>query len=107
MLLAASYALTGGRLLATTAALLAVAGVALGASALARPGGRRRAAAALTAGTIGALAGAVVIAVADGGPGSGSGVVGGWAALAFGLIAAGLGGLALARLRRSRDEALR
>src|SRR5215470_14225806 len=45
--------------------------------------------------------GGLVLATANGGPGSGNGVVGGAGALVLGLIAMGLGGLGLARSRRS------
>nr|BFE79161.1 hypothetical protein GCM10020093_017620 [Planobispora longispora] len=40
------------------------------------------------------------MAAAEGGPGTGYGIVGGFAALAVGLVAMVLGGLALARSRR-------
>ena len=56
---------------------------------------------ALVAGVAGVLVGALVVATADGGPGTGNGIVGGYAALALGLIAALLGGLAFARSRRT------
>ena len=46
--------------------------------------------------------GGLVLAVANGGPGAGNGVVGGAAALVLGLIGMVLGGLALARSRRNR-----
>src|SRR5689334_4848724 len=93
--IAAAYTFTTGRTLATTAALIALAGVVLGCRALARPG--RRHTAALTTSLVGLLAGILVVALADGGPGSGSGVVGGYVALALGLVGTGLGGLALVR----------
>lgn len=93
-----AYALTPGRLVGTVAALVAVAGVALGALALAR-GGKTKTIAALTTGPAGMLIGGAVLAAAKGGPGTGYGVVGGFAALVFGLIATALGALALARRR--------
>jgi hypothetical protein len=99
-----AYAVTGGRLVASVAALVALAGAVVGGLALARSAGRAartRAIVAVVAGSIGVFGGGVVVAVADGGPGSGSGVVGGFAALLFGLIATGLGGLVLARSRRT------
>ncbi|MCY1140823.1 DUF6223 family protein [Actinoplanes sp. Pm04-4] len=99
-LLAANHDLTGGRLLATTAALVALTGVVLGGQAVARRAGRGRPMAAVITGVVGLLGGAFVLAVADGGPGTGNGVVGAWAALAFGLIGTGLGALALIRSRR-------
>jgi len=100
-LVAAAYTLTGGRLTATAAALVSMGSLVLGGLALARPGRSRRPVSALVAGAAGLLTGAFVLAVADGGPGSGSGVVGAYAAVAFGLIGAGLGGLALSRSRRA------
>jgi hypothetical protein len=53
------------------------------------------------AGFIAAVNGGLNLAVANGGPGTGNGVVGGAAAFVLGLIALGLGGLALARSRRT------
>jgi hypothetical protein len=50
-------------------------------------------------GVIAAVNGALNVAVATGGPGTGNGVVGGAAAFVLGLIAAATGGLALARSR--------
>ncbi|WP_449341999.1 DUF6223 family protein [Streptomyces aurantiogriseus] len=41
------------------------------------------------------------LAVADGGPGTGNGVIAGAMALALGLIGTALGGLALTRARRT------
>jgi len=106
------YGLTPRRLWATAAAALALAGVVIGGLALARPGGRFRAASgrlgaivALVAGLIAAVNGALNLAVANGGPGTGNGVVGGAAAFVLGLIALALGGLALARCRRIALEA--
>jgi hypothetical protein len=95
------YSLTSGRLLATAAALIALAAVLLGWYALVRPGPRSRPLAAVIVGAAGLLTGGFVIAVADGGPGSGSGVVGGYVAVAFGLIGGGLGWLALGRAGRT------
>ncbi|XVV09304.1 DUF6223 family protein [Actinoplanes sp. CA-131856] len=92
--------MTADRLIATVAALLALAGVIAGIRALTRPAAPLPLSA-LTAGVAGTLTGILVVATADGGPGTGNGVVGGWAAIALGPIAAGLGGLALLRLRRS------
>jgi len=79
------------RRLWATAAATALAGAATGAMALARPSGRfgTRAATACTAlaGSVGAINGGLVLAFADGGPGSGNGVVGGAAALVLGVVA--------------------
>ncbi|GAA0252534.1 DUF6223 family protein [Cryptosporangium japonicum] len=92
------YGLTTGRLVSSTAAVIALTGVVLGAVAL-RRSGRLTAASALAAGGTGVLAGGFVVATADGGPGSGSGIVGGVVALVLGLTAALLGGLARRRAR--------
>jgi len=104
-----AYALTTGRLVASVASLVALAGVVIGGLSLARSAGRighgdgkRGAVAALAAGLTGLVLGGVVVAAAKGGPGTGYGIVGGFAALVIGLIATVLGWLALARVRRSR-----
>jgi hypothetical protein len=100
-----SYTLTTGRLVGSVGALVALAGVVVGGLALARAGragaGRRGAVVALVAGLAGMATGALVVAATEGGPGTGYGIVGGFAALAIGLVAAVLGGLALARSRRA------
>ena len=105
------YGLTPRRLWATTAAVLAVAGVVIGGLAVARPAsrfgtasGRFGAIAALVAGLMAVVNGGLNLAIATGGPGSGNGVVGGAAAFVLGLIAVVLGGLALARCRRATLE---
>jgi hypothetical protein len=98
-----AYTLTGDRVVATAAAFVALAGALLGGLALARPTSRSAkwtTVAAVGAGGIGMVAGALVVVTADGGPGTGNGIVGGYAALGFGLTAALLGGIALARGRR-------
>jgi hypothetical protein len=102
------YGLTLRRLWATTAAMLALAGVVIGGLALGGPAsrfgtdsGRLRAIMALAAGLVAAVNGALNLAIANGGPGTGNGVVGGAAAFVLGLIALALGGLALARYRRT------
>ncbi len=96
--------LTSRRLWATTIAVLALVGVVIGGLALARPagrfGGRFGAIVALVAGLIAAVNGGLNLAIANGGPGTGNGVVGAAAAVVLGLIATGLGGLALVRSRR-------
>src|SRR5262245_52519631 len=86
------YGLTARRLWATVVAALALVGAIIGALALARPTsrfafGRFGALVAVGAGLIAAVSGALNLALADGGPGSGNGVVGGAAALVLGLIA--------------------
>ncbi len=101
---AATGAVTAGRLWSLVAGLLGLAGVAVGGLALVRPAGRlgdRGAVVAVAAGLIAALIGGLVVAVADGGPGTGYGIVGGYVALVIGLIAMVLGGWALSRSRRT------
>jgi hypothetical protein len=107
-----AYTLTAGRLWSLVAALIGLAGIVIGALALARAAGRigngtgrTGAVVALLAGLIGAALGGVVVAAAQGGPGTGYGIVGGYAALVVGLIAMILGGLALARPRRTDSPA--
>lgn len=98
------HGLTSRRLWATTAAVLALAGVVIGGLALVRPASRFGAASgrlgtsvALVAGLIAVVNGGLNLAVANGGPGTGNGVVGAAGALVLGLIAMIMGGLALAR----------
>jgi hypothetical protein len=97
------YGLTPRRLWATAIALLGLVGVVMGGLALYRAArrignhGRRGAISAQVAGLIAAVNAGLNLAVANGGPGTGNGVVGGAAALVLGLIATILGGLALAR----------
>ena len=101
------YGLTPRRLWATTAAVLALVGVVSGGLALRRSAGRigtgngRMGAIAALAGLIAVVNGGLNLAIAKGGPGTGNGVVGGAAALVMGLIGMALGGLALARSRRT------
>jgi len=56
---------------------------------------------AFLAGLIAVVNGALNLAVATGGPGTGNGVIGAAAALVLGLIAMALAGLALIRSRRT------
>src|SRR4029453_1327041 len=92
------YGATPRRLWATAAAVLALSGMVIGGMALVRSvrqighPGRPGGILALWTGPIGAVNGALVLAVATGGPGSGNGVVGGAAAVVLGLIATVLGG---------------
>jgi hypothetical protein len=99
------YGLTARRLWATLVAMLALIGVAIGGLALARPASRVATASGamltLGLGLVGMVNGALNLAVASGGPGTGNGVVGGAAAVVLGLIAVAMGGLALARSRRT------
>jgi hypothetical protein len=108
------YGLTPRRLWATTVAVLALVGVVSGWLALIRPTSRFGTASgapfgprgfplgtsvALASGLIAVLNGGLNLAVANGGPGTGNGVVGAAGALVLGLIAMAVGGLALARSR--------
>jgi hypothetical protein len=93
------YGMTPRRLWATTAAGLALIGVVIGALA-----GRLGAVIAVTAGLIAVVNGGLNLAVANGGPGTGNGVVGGAAAFVLGLVGLSLGGLALVRWRRTASE---
>ena len=99
--------LTNRRLWATTAGLLALISVVSGGIALAHSTNRKGSArqlgviVAIAAGLIAAINGAFVLAAANGGPGSGNGVVGGAAALLLGVIGMIIGALALGRSRRT------
>lgn len=107
LLAADVYGLTAGRFWSLVAALLGLAGVVVGGLLVARArrlsaGFRRRGPiVALGAGLVGMAIGGLVVAAADGGPGTGYGIVGGYAALVVGLVAVVLGGLALTRSRRT------
>ena len=100
-----AHTLTADRIVATGAVAVAVAGAIVGGLALARStggsdhAGRRRSTIALVAGIAGTVVGGLVVVTADGGPGTGNGIVGGYAAVVVGLIAVLLGGLARARSR--------
>jgi hypothetical protein len=90
--------LTLRRLWATSAALIAMVSVVGGALA----GARRNKAfgvGAVVAGAIAAANGAANLAVANGGPGSGNGVVGAAAAVVLGVAGASLGAWAVLRAR--------
>jgi hypothetical protein len=101
------HGLTPRRLWATTTVVLALLGVVIGGMAMYRGArrignhGQRGAIVAVVAGLIAAVNGGLNLAIANGGPGTGNGVVGGAAAFVLGLIALGLGGLALTRSRRT------
>ncbi|SDQ71857.1 DUF6223 family protein [Thermostaphylospora chromogena] len=103
-----AYTLTAGRFWSLAGALLGLVGLVVGRLALSRPAGRvgavarrRRADAAVAAGTACLIIGGLVVAAAEGGPGTGYGIVGGFIDLAIGLIAVVLGGVARARSRRT------
>jgi uncharacterized membrane protein len=96
---------TTRRLWATTASVLALISVVIGGLAMVRSASSGTAARlgmifALAAGLVAVINGALVLAVATGGLGSGNGVVGGAVALVLGLIGMIIGGLALSRSRR-------
>jgi hypothetical protein len=97
--------LTARRLWASLGAILALAGVVVGGLALIRPASRvatpRGAMLSLGLALIGMVNGALNLAVATGGPGTGNGVVGAAAAVLLGAVGIALGGLALARSRRT------
>jgi hypothetical protein len=101
------YGPTSRRLWATAAGALALVAVVIGGLALARSvrrlgnAGRLGAIVALVAGPVAAINGGLVLAVANGGPGSGNGVVGGAGALVLGVIGMALGALVLRRSRRT------
>ena len=98
LIVAADYGLTSGRLVATAAALLGLAGVVVG--VLARSRSRRGGAVfAVGSGVLATVGGLLTLAVADGGPGTGNGVVGAWAAVVLGPVAVALGVLVMARAR--------
>ncbi|WP_247662701.1 DUF6223 family protein [Micromonospora sp. U21] len=100
--------MSAGRLGASVAAVLGLAGVLIGGLALVRPtsrlgtgNGRLGAMMALAVGLIGIALGGLVVATSDSGIGTGNGRGGAYVALVVGLIAVVLGGLALARSRRA------
>ena len=105
------YGLTTRRLWATSAALTALLAVAVGGLAMTRrvsrfgtASVRRAATLALVLGVVAAVNGLLNVALANGGPGTGNGVVGGAAAFVLGLIGVAIGGLALARSGRTALE---
>lgn len=99
---AAITGMTSGRLGPTLTALVGLIGVISGGLALTRSGGRPAAAVvASVAGSISVVLGGLFAATADGGPGTGNGILGAAIAVVLGLIATILGGCALARARRA------
>lgn len=102
---AAGYELGVGRTVPTTAALLGLASVILGGLALARArrGVNRRTPVivALTLGAVSVIAGGVHGANSAGGLGTGNGLAGAIFAVVLGLAGLALGGLTLARSRRT------
>ena len=113
-LLAGITIMGSGRLGPTIAAVIGLIGAVIGGLALVRANRRAgsesdvgatsrrgRATAALMLGPISLVLGGVFLAAADGGPGTGNGVVGSIAAIVLGPIATVLGGLALARTQKA------
>ncbi|MGW4113777.1 DUF6223 family protein [Actinosynnema sp. NPDC004786] len=102
-----AYTFSAGRVVALVAGALGLVGAIVGGLALVRsrrpdPGSARgRAVVALVAGSVAAVAGALVVITADGGLGTGNGLGGGVVAVVVGLVGVVLGGLALARSRRA------
>ena len=102
--------ITDGRARAIVAAVVGLISMVVGGLALARSAGRIRtgngrvgAIAALVLGLIGMVLSVVHLGSSTGGFGTGSGRAGAIVALVLGLIGMNLGGLALARSRRSRS----
>jgi hypothetical protein len=89
--------LTLDRVVATAGTFVALGGAIVGVLALRRRSMSRAPLVALAAGTAGVVVGVLVLATADGGPGTGNGVVGGGVAIVLGLAAVVLGGLARRR----------
>lgn len=87
--------LTAGRFWSLVGVVVALVGVVVGARALLRRTGGRSAVAALAAGMTGLVLGGLVVLTAEGGPGTGYGIVGGFLASGIGLVATVIGAFAL------------
>ena len=96
-----TYGLTSGRIGPTVVAVLALVGAVLGVLALTRKAGRSGALWALVLGLVGAALGVVFAVSADGGLGTGNGLGGAIVATMLGVLAVVLGGIGLARSRRT------
>ena len=92
------HGLTAQRLWAIIADGVALGSVVTGGMALTRRA-THLAIVAMIAGPIAAINGGLVLAVANGGPGTGNGVIGGAAAIVLGIAAVALGGFAMSRAR--------
>lgn len=107
---AAVTGMTSGRLGPTLAALLGLIGVISGVLALTRSGERidngtkAIAGTALMAGLLSVVLGGLFTATADGGPGTGNGIVAAVTAVVLGVIGTTLGGRTLARSRHRADR---
>lgn len=86
------YGVTSRRLWATAVGAVALVGVVFGIFSR-----RRGAIVSLLSGLVGMAGGGLLLAIADGGPGSGNGVVGAAGAVVLGVIAMGLGAHQLVR----------
>ena len=115
-LVAAITIMGSGRLLPSIAAVIGLIGTVIGGLALVRANrrtrsdtnvgatsGRSGATAAIVLGAISLVLGGLFLAAADGGPGTGDGVVGSFVAIVLGPIAIVLGGLARAGWREARS----
>ncbi|WP_328712249.1 DUF6223 family protein [Nocardia salmonicida] len=89
--LADSHGMTTDRLIATSAAFLGLAAVIVGGWAMVRTGNPARSLIAIGAGAVATVVGAIGFATADGGPGTGNGIVGAAIAIFLGLSAIALG----------------
>jgi hypothetical protein len=98
MLLSAAYEMTAGRTWSLIGAGAGVFGVVMGVLALRRA---RSGLVATIAGGVAVLLGLVVVLMAEGGPGTGYGIVGGYVSLVVGVAAAVLGVLASRRAARA------
>ena len=96
--------LTSGRIGPTLIAVLALVGAVLGVLALTRRAGRAGALWAVALGVVGTALGVVFAVTADGGLGTGNGLGGAIVATVLGAVAVVLGGLALARSRRTPPD---
>jgi len=98
----AGYGMTPGRLEANIAASVGLISVVIGGLALARSGNGRTVA--LVVGLIAMILSVVHLSRSTGGFGTGSGRAGAIVALVLGLTGTILGGLAISRFRRSRQN---
>lgn len=102
------YGSTPRRLWATAAMIFALAGVAMGGLSLRRSLGntdkarQRNSIIALILGVSAIMSGGLNLAMANGGPGSGNGVVGGAIAIVLGMLAIAMGGILQIRIRAHR-----
>ncbi|MEU4649216.1 DUF6223 family protein [Nocardia fluminea] len=98
--LADSYGMTTDRLVATSAAFLGLAAVIVGGWAVSRAASPARSFVAVGAGAVAAIVGVIGFATADGGPGTGNGIIGAAIAIVLGVAAVALGTRAHRRAHR-------